>query len=115
MALMLKASYSQKDASPQPPVTALLAASAAWGYADSRQQWYRFEVTRPRWWERDTSLILRVWSTGHNQRDENGEGDDRQTRIRLRPDSYYRHQSPNTSVWHLKTMPPDAPPLPQAP
>lgn len=82
-------------------------ARSAPGYADERQQWYRFEVTRPRWWEsRSTALILRLWTTGPNQRDENGAGDDQQTRIRLRPSSYYRPRPPTT--WPLKTHPADS-------
>lgn len=78
-------------------------ARSAPGYADARQQWYRFEVSRPRWWEsRSTALILRLWTTGPNQRDENGAGDDQQTRIRLRPSSY---NLPPTTTWPLKTHP----------
>lgn len=113
--LRANASQSLNAPSSSPPVTDATAtttatphtARSAPGYADERQQWYRFEVTRPRWWEsRSTALILRLWTTGPNQRDENGAGDDQQTRIRLRPSSYYRPRPPTT--WPLKTHPADS-------
>lgn len=119
---LLRANASHGPSAPSssstPPVTDATAttphtARSAPGYADERQQWYRFEVSRPRWWEsRSTALILRLWTTGPNQRDENGAGDDQQTRIRIRPSSYYR---PPTTTWPLKTHPTASPAHPAPP